>query len=491
MVSTNGTGLKQTVKEQRYEQRRQARQDAHQARQNYDKVLVEFQPDAVEIENRSVPGGVRWTLYGVIGLICSCVAWSCWAQVDQIVVAQGKLITTVPPVLIDTKLSSPIREVKAQFGDRVVAGQELATLDPTFSESDVTRLVAKKNLLIALRTRLKAEQENKDLVLGEHRDDRDWLMQYEVFLERKNEYAAKLNEFSAENSKLVVQQTNTLAEIEFHKQNYVDFRKYEEDIRKLAGRGSKSETDVLSRKMQTNDARMKVLQSQSRALELEKEIESLRTRKDAYLATWRAETVSKLVDAHEKFVEVEQELEKAEQSNTFVSICVPDTLPYKDFVVIEVSDNSVGSIMEPGEPLFKLIPLGVPVEAEVEVAGKDIARLREASPAEIDSGNFPDGSEVRVKLDSFPFQKHGTLNGVIRKISEGSFERESSVGPAATMYKARVQLLAPIKMDNVPDNFRLMPGMTATAEIKVGKRRVIEYFLYPLLRYLDTSIREP
>jgi hemolysin D len=491
MVSTNGTELKQTVKEQRYEQRRQARQDAHQARQNYDKVLVEFQPDAVEIENRSVPGGVRWTLYAVIGLICACVAWSFWAQVDQIVVAQGKLITTVPAVLIDTKLASPIRSIKAQFGDRVVAGQELATLDPTFSDADVKRLVVKKNLLVALRTRLKAEQENKDLVLGDHQDDRDWLMQYEVFLERKNEYAAKLNEFTAENSKLAVQQTNTQAEIEFHKQNYDDFFEYEKDIRRLAKRGSKSETDVLSRKMQTNDAAMKVLQSQSRALELEKEIESLRTRKDAFLATWRAETVSKLVEAHEKFVEIEQDLEKAQQSNSFVSICVPDSLPYKDFVVIEVSDNSVGSVMEPGEPLFKLIPMGVSVEAEVEVAGKDIARLREASQSEIESGNLPNGSEVRVKLDSFPFQKHGTLNGVIRKISEDSFVKESNGGPAPTMYKARVQLLEPIKMDNVPDNFRLIPGMTATAEIKVGRRRVIEYFLYPLLRYLDTSIREP
>ena len=173
---------------------------------------------------------------------------------------------------------------------------------------------------------------------------------------------------------------------------------------------------------------MKVLQSQSRALELEKEIESLRTRKDAFLATWRAETVSKLVEAHEKFVEIEQDLEKAQQSNTFVSICVPDSLPYKDFVVIEVSDNSVGSVMEPGEPLFKLIPIGVPVEAEVEVAGKDIARLREASQSEIESGNLPNGSEVRVKLDSFPFQKHGTLNGVIRKISEDSFVKESNAG---------------------------------------------------------------
>ena len=72
-------------------------------------------------------------------------------------------------------------------------------------------------------------------VLG-HENDRDWLMQFEAFLERRNEYTAKLNEFEAEKSKLEVQQANNQTEIEFHKENYVDYRKYEEDIRKLAER---------------------------------------------------------------------------------------------------------------------------------------------------------------------------------------------------------------------------------------------------------------
>jgi len=38
---------------------------------------------------------------------------------------------------------------------------------------------------------------------------------------------------------------------------------------------------------------------------------------------------------------------------------------------------------------------------------------------------------------------------------------------------------------------RLLAGMTVTAEIKVGRRTVISYFLYPLIRGLDESIREP
>jgi HlyD family secretion protein len=149
---------------------------------------------------------------------------------------------------------------------------------------------------------------------------------------------------------------------------------------------------------------------------------------------------------------------------------------------------------QPGQPLLKLIPIDVPLEAEIEIFGKDIARIREATEEQIRSGgqNLPQGSEVRVKLVSFPFQKHGTLRGVVRKISEDSFEKEEAKGIASlTTYKVRVQLLEPIELDNVTDNFRLMPGMATTGEIKVGTRRVIDYFLYPLIRYLDESIREP
>jgi HlyD family secretion protein len=111
------------------------------------------------------------------------------------------------------------------------------------------------------------------------------------------------------------------------------------------------------------------------------------------------------------------------------------------------------------------------------------------------ASTLPRGSQVRIKFDSFPYQKHGTIDGVVRKISEGSFEKDQNAAmlnpQAATMYKTRVELIDPTALQKVGNNFRLMPGMTVTAEIKVGKRRVIQYFLYPLLRYMDEWGREP
>jgi HlyD family secretion protein len=396
--------------------------------------------------------------------------------------------------LIDTKLPSPIRSINVKFGDRVSAGQVVATLDPTFSDVDVKKLETKKALLLAQKARLISERDGQTFSIAGHEEDLDWLMQSQLYLQRKDAYDSKIREFEAEQDKLNATQENNLEAIEFAEENYLDFREYEERIKKLYDKGSKSEEDRLSRKVQSNEAKKNLRDSLYKKEELAKEFEAVKTRRNAFIAENRAKIMTELVEAHEKLVETDQELQKANQANSYTDVVVPDSLDYKEFVVIDVSEKSVGTIGEPGQPLLKLIPIDVPLEVEIEVQGKDIALIREASIHQIQNPNegLPYGSEVRVKLVSFPFQKHGTLRGVVRTISEDSFEREENKGvPSLTTYKVRVQLLEPVKLDNVTDTFRLMPGMAATAEIKVGRRRVIDYFLYPLIRYLDQSIREP
>ena len=124
---------------------------------------------------------------------------------------------------------------------------------------------------------------------------------------------------------------------------------------------------------------------------------------------------------------------------------------------------------------------------EVDVETRDIGRIRA-------------GDAVRVKLDAFPFQRHDTLPGTVRVISEDAHQRnnrEEAVvdvspdeKPAVAFYKTRINLLA-TTLRNVPEGFRLMPGMKVRAEIKVGRRSVISYFLYPIIRAFDESMREP
>jgi hemolysin D len=495
MESANGTGVaEETVKEKRLRRRQEARNETHRRRHNNDALLNEFQPDAVEIEKRSVPGGARWTLYAVVALMVTVVAWASWAEVDQIVTTQGKLITTESTIVIDSKLTSPLKSINAKFGDRVSAGFVIATVDPTFSAADLSQLNSKKQALLATIARMKAEQSNESFSAVGHEDDADWVMQSQVFAERKNGYKAQLGKLDAERRMFEVQELNSGVEVESLKLSWQQYKHFEIKIKSLAEKNSKSFSDVLSRELQTNDAKLKYLTAVSRGKELVQSLESKDAEREAFSAQWRTQLVTELVAASEELTTVNQELNKANRSNQFVELKVPENLPYKEFVVFEVAEKSVGAMTEPGEPLFRLVPIGVPMEVEVEIQGKDIALLSVVESGSIADGQtLPKGSDARIKLSSFPYQKHGTLDGILRTISEGSFEKKSPNGAATgmTTYKARIAIVDPGQLNELPDNFRLMPGMTATAEIKVGRRKVIEYFLYPLLRYMDRSIREP
>src|SRR5262249_53884510 len=98
---------------------------------------------------------------------------------------------------------------------------------------------------------------------------------------------------------------------------------------------------------------------------------------------------------------------------------------------------------------------------------------------------------ARIKLDAYPFQKHGTLEGRVRTLSEDAFtDKDDKEKAGQAFYRSRI-VLRSHELRAVPDTFRLIPGMTVTAEIKAGDRTVLSYFLYPLRRGLDESIREP
>ena len=485
--------MSDSVKEQRERRRVEARTEAIRQRETNSDLLVEFQPDAVELERRSVPGGARWTLYTVVLLMACVVAWACWAEVDRIVTAQGKLITTVQPVTIQTVSTAPIRTIQVGFGEKVIAGQLLATLDPTFSEADLAVLQSKRKSLASMIARLRAEKDQTDFLVDAAETDASRLLQKQVFLERQNQFRSKLEEFDSELERVIVRQQNNEIEIKHLKEAYEGHRKYEASILRLAKKGSKSEEEVLSRRLSTGQAEMAYIGATNQAREMKREVDSIQAQRAAYIAQWRSELVTELAKATQDVGQIDEEISKATRSNELVELRVPNDTPHSEFVVFEVADRSVGSVLKPGEALFRLVPLDVPLEAEIEIAGRDISKINQANGDDIAARDLPNGSDVRVKLASFPYQKHGTIDGAVRAISEGSFEKQTASGQptGSTMYKARIQLLNPDGLKDVPDNFRLMPGMTTTAEIKVGRRRVIDYFLYPLLRYADESIREP
>jgi HlyD family secretion protein len=182
------------------------------------------------------------------------------------------------------------------------------------------------------------------------------------------------------------------------------------------------------------------------------------------------------VDTRAKQNSAAEELKKAERRRQLTVMSAP-----VDAVVLEIANRTVGSVVREAETLFVLVPRDAPLQAEVNVEGRDI-------------GQVSIGQPVRIKFDAFPFQKYGTGSGTVSVVSKDSFASETKGDGSRRAIPAYYRVLLDItnaRLRAQPAQFQMIPGMELTAEMKVGKRRVISYFLYPLLRGLDESIREP
>ena len=99
------------------------------------------------------------------------------------------------------------------------------------------------------------------------------------------------------------------------------------------------------------------------------------------------------------------------------------------------------------------------------------------------------GAEVSVKLDALPFQQYGDLSGTLSYLSQDTYDGSLDGEPGA-FYRGRIDISA-VELKKVPSNFKLTSGMTASADMKVGKRRIIDYLLFPIIKGLSQSFREP
>jgi len=129
------------------------------------------------------------------------------------------------------------------------------------------------------------------------------------------------------------------------------------------------------------------------------------------------------------------------------------------------------------EPLFTLVPLDAPLEADVNVSTGDIGFIKIGDP-------------VQVKLDAYRFMQHGMAKGVIKTISEGSFTTDDNNVPVPAYFKVRVTVKE-VHLRNVPPDFRLIPGMTLVGDILVGRRTILSYLVEGGLRTGSEAMREP
>ncbi|EKD38892.1 MAG: hypothetical protein ACD_75C00570G0001, partial [uncultured bacterium] len=146
--------------------------------------ILDYQPDAVEIEERPVPGKIRWVLYVILGSLIATVVGAIVFKVDRIVVAQGELITIAPTIIVQPLSTAMVRSIHVQIGDTVEKDQILATLDPTFASADLSQLTRQSLTLGVQIRRIKAELKNGSF-FPRPDEGEDGALQEQIFRQRK------------------------------------------------------------------------------------------------------------------------------------------------------------------------------------------------------------------------------------------------------------------------------------------------------------------
>lgn len=160
-------------------------------------------------------------------------------------------------------------------------------------------------------------------------------------------------------------------------------------------------------------------------------------------------------DQNESYINVLNQAEKFQEPKTMTS-------PFTGYVSL-IYITAPSQTLMPGDPIMTLTAAEPELSFETFVSSADIGKIHENMP-------------VKIKIDAYNFQNYGMLNGEVKHI--------------ALMKKNRIEqrykiISVPVKDDKTQDLFtQLSPGMTTTVEMVTGKKRIIEFFVYPLVRYM-------
>jgi HlyD family type I secretion membrane fusion protein len=430
-----------------------------------------FESETTAVIAATRPRRDHVVIYVVCAFIVSAIAFMAIAKVERVVTGDGLVISSRGSLFVQPLSRAIIREIRVKAGDVVAKDQVLATLDPTFASADLTSLEQKMGSVAAEVGRLEAEQAARDFAPAER--DPNTILQLAFWQQRQGEYQASIRDFDARIA-AAQSQVDLLKQDAAMYQQRRDFASRIEGMQTAlenAGAGSKLNAIIAS------DSRVEIERQLSDSLnqigQNEHNLDSLREQRAAYIDKWRNQIASDLVAARKSYDETAQDLAKAKKLHDLVDLTAP-----ADAVVLRVSSiASVGSTTSDTDPLITLVPLDGPVEAEIAVDSRDVGFVRVGDP-------------VEVKLDAYDFLWHGTAKGKITTISEGSFTIGEKQETRPPYFKARVAFTE-VKLRNVPQGFRIIPGMTLVGDVMVGRRTILSYVIEGGLRTGAEAMREP
>ena len=434
-----------------------------------------FLPAVLELQESPPHPAARATLWLIISLLLITLLWAVLGEIDIVAVARGKLVVSARSKVIQPLQPSIVRAIHVSDGQFVTTGQLLIELDPTISDAESGKastawiealLEARRSeaLIAALANRRLPEMGQ----ISELRDqplriaEANRLMQSQWL-----ELQTRLATIDADTTSKSAERETYREQVQKLEQTLPLIRQRALDYRDLADKGFVPKHAYLDREQARIEAEGNLRSQRRQVEELTGKLDSNLRQKEATMAEFRRSQENALAQANERVRQAKLEVVKAKQFQKQTQLTAPIS-----GVVQQLAVHTEGGVVTEAQPLLVIVPKEETIEAEVFVENKDIGFVRAGQPAS-------------AKIDSFSFTKYGLIECEVSSISLDAIQDEKR----GLIYQTRIRL-AKSSMQIAGKTVPLVPGMAVTVDIKTGKRRIIEYFLSPLIQYGSESLRE-
>ncbi|OPY66630.1 MAG: Hemolysin secretion protein D, chromosomal [Syntrophorhabdaceae bacterium PtaU1.Bin034] len=424
----------------------------------------EFKPTIAEIEERPAHPLGKIIFWLVVGTMLFFTLWLCIGKIDVVVSARGTVIPEGDVKILQPLDTGVVSAILCKEGDFVRKGQVLMEIDPSITAPE---LESKKKSLEFLEL----EQRRLDLTLtgkpfsaqGTH-DKEAVRRQRELHASMTGSLEKQLASKKAELCKVEEEMRAAEKEREAARaQLDIDISKEQrlKEVLDIIARSDyeKVVQDILARRNAIEQASSRIDQLRHQQNQIQQDLGVIE-------GNFKVTNLKEFTDKQKQSTEIRAEIDKTSFKNEKQRILSP-----VDGHISTLLFHTIGGVVTPAQKLMTVVPLTAPLVIKATVLNKDIGFIKERMP-------------VSLKIDTFDFQKYGILKGVTRNIARHSIEDEK-LGPVYEVFVTPLD--TQVMVEGVKTS--ITSGMSLTAEIKVGKRRIIEFFIYPLIKYLDEGVK--
>jgi hemolysin D len=444
----------------------------------------EFLPAALEIMETPPSPGLRLLLLTLCSLFALAVLWSFLGRVDVVAVATGKTLPASNVKLIQPFEIGAVRSIHVRNGQHVRKGQLLIELDPTVAGAEAAQ--ASRGLLSARIAEARndaflAHLAGRPAIFRAPEGTPAEIVETQVQLIRSAvaEYEARRASLQQSRAEQSAELAATQAEIAKLRQTLPLVDQQLDARRDLSTKGHFSKLKLLEYEQLRVEHLRNIDVRESNAAKSRAAVANIEAQLRQLREEFGRKAATDLSQAEDESGVRSEELRKSERRQTYQQIRSP-----VDGTVQQLAVHTVGGIVQPAQPLMVIVPDGSEVEVEAQVLNKDIGFVHE-------------GQAVRVKLEAYPFTDYGLIEGRVETISRDAIQQDAD--PAGTdpakakagglVYNARIRLSRNwIVIGGARQS--IGPGLAVQAEIKTGRRRIIQYLLSPISKAADEAGRE-